>query len=215
MTSTPLDVELLRRRDPAMTERFLDALRRRARRYVRKGSDIEQIARDALAELLTKLERGEEPTSIDQWISTATGNATRRRFRSGRVFESFASTVHSPELVATPSDTLRRREQLDAVDRSLSKMPTIARVAVLARAEGRRHESIADELGVSVENVRQAVSRARQQLRRELTAQEKLDLLRKLAREARRQREAQQGHASPPKFSSSRDSSDCSSSASR
>lgn len=211
MSSSPLDVELLRRRDPTMTERFLEALRRFARRYFRKRSDIEHVAHDALAELLTKLERGDEPESIPQWIVTAASNATRRRMRARRDHVPFVSEVHSPDLVATPSDVHRQREQLRVVDRSLQKMPVNTRASLLGSVEGRNHESIAAELGVAPGTVRKEVSRARFQLRRELTAQDKLDLLRELARDARRRREAERGHVSPPSFARRRDSSDDSS----
>jgi RNA polymerase sigma factor (sigma-70 family) len=201
MAHVLLDVDLLRRRDPATTQRFMAELRRCARYYLRRQSDIDHVAADALAELFAKLERGDQPASVTQWVATAASNATKRRLthrRRASDWDAFA--VLAPKKGATLSETLRHREQLDCVAKVLAQLPETTREAVIATSlEGRHTGSIADELGVRPGTLRKELTRARQMLRRELTDQEKLERLRELARERRRELAAQ-GHSPPPRL---------------
>jgi len=216
MSSVPLDVELLRRRDPAMTERFLEALRRFVRIYVRVRADMESVARDALADLLEKLDRGDQPDNVVQWIWTAASNATRRhRRRRRRPTIAFVSALHTRG-VATLSEIQRARDQLGHVGRGLARMPDAMQHALIETGiEGRTARSVANELGVPAGTLRKDLSRARLQLRRELSDQEKLDRLREIARECRRKRAAEQDHPSPPFSVRRRERSEDSSTASR
>ncbi|MFO7568138.1 MAG: sigma-70 family RNA polymerase sigma factor [Enhygromyxa sp.] len=211
MTNSPLDIELLRQRDPAMTERVMAAVRYFARRYLRTPSDIENVVQDAIAELFDKLARGDQPSSVTQWVMTAASNATKRRLtQQRRVHVPFLSTMHTPEQ-PTASETLRAREQLHRVDRTLAQMPeTTAEAVIATQIEGRRTGSVADELGVAPGTLRKNLTRARLQLRHELSAEEKLERLREIARERRRQLEIQQSHAPAPGFVRPRERSDSS-----
>lgn len=187
MTAQPLDVELLHRRDPRMTRRFLNALRFFARRYFHRRSDIDHVALDALAELLSKLDGGEQPTSVTQWIVTAASNATKRRLTYVRHAPiPSTSFVFATAERGTPSAAFGAREQLHRVAEVLARMPDNTREAVIATTvEGRHTGSIARELGMKPGTLRKELSRARDVIRRELSADEKLDLLRILAHERR------------------------------
>ncbi|MFO7562916.1 MAG: sigma-70 family RNA polymerase sigma factor [Enhygromyxa sp.] len=215
-----LDIELLRRRDPEMTERFLAALRHCVRVFrVRGASRIDSVARDALAELLEKLERGEEPDDVTQWIWTAASNATKRHRRRGRraqVQVPFVSTMHTRSGAATISGIVCTRDQLAQADRALARMPEATQQALIETAlEGRTTGSVANELGVPAGTLRKDLSRARRLLRHGLSSQEQLDRLRQIAREARRESEGRPPHPSPASGPQPREHSKDSSSASR
>jgi RNA polymerase sigma factor (sigma-70 family) len=201
MPTTPaLDVELLRRRDPIMTEHFMEVLRRFTRRYFRTPAEADEVAHDAILELLNKLMRGDEPLEAKVWALTAASNATKRalsRRSKAQAQVQYVSLIHTEPPEITMSELARCRALLRRIERLLADMPAKLRHAIYATAvEGRTISSVARELRMRSATLRKDVSRGRHRLQVELTNEEKIDRLREFVRRVKESR----GHSSAPPF---------------
>jgi RNA polymerase sigma-70 factor (ECF subfamily) len=136
-----------------------------ARSYVAQEADVADIAQDALLALSRHLRQLREPAAFAHWFATLAHNAARqwlRRERARRAERSLDVPARSAwlgdELPESPLDVpdpaaaaaFLALEARDQLHRLLGTLPHDQRAALaLAYLEGRSHEQIARELGVT------------------------------------------------------------------
>ncbi|MEM6705635.1 MAG: sigma-70 family RNA polymerase sigma factor [Acidobacteriota bacterium] len=142
---------------------------------VRDVPASEDIAQDVFLSVWRGLGKLQNPKSFLPWLRQVTRNRANSWLRGvytrrehDRVDEEQLARVSDPEPTADLS--LEERETLEVVARSLEEIPDEAReVLVLYYREGRSTKQVADLLGLSEAAVRKRLSRAREQLRADVT----------------------------------------------
>lgn len=200
MDSEPLDIDLLRARDPLMTQRFYAIVRRFTHKFFATPAEAESAALEAIAEMLGKLEGGADPVHERVWALTAASNAVKRLQRQRRItHEELESNLDIDLGAGTPLEILGCEELLSYLERELQQLTSTVRFAVIATGvDGRTIESVATELGIPAGTVRQQLSRARRRFRQDLSDREKLDLIHEVARRARREQAQGRAHLDAP-----------------
>src|SRR5690606_37313868 len=74
--------DMLRSGDPEAIRRYFALLVRMARQYIPSKAEAESVAREAMVEVLARLDRHEGPVDLEVWARTAVGRAARRGCRS-------------------------------------------------------------------------------------------------------------------------------------
>lgn len=149
-----------------------DRLYRLAFRLLGERSEAE----DAVQEAMIKLwERREELTSVQNvegWCVRVVRNQSIDRYRS-RKRRSTAGLDQAAELVETtpnPAAQLQTRDMQERIHRLIQGLPEQRRMVLqLREIEGLSYQEIADQLRISLDQVRTDIHRGRQALRKALT----------------------------------------------
>jgi RNA polymerase sigma-70 factor (ECF subfamily) len=169
-------VARLRRGDPAAFDAVHDAFNSRLYNFLARLSNRRDVAEDLLEEtwlrLVTHARRLRPDTRLGPWLFTVARHLHASYCRSRLLEDSHAGLMSlwpqrrpepSPFEVLAASDTERR------LAAALASLPLAYREALLLVAvEGLRHSEAAGICGVTVEAMRQRVSRARALLARRL-----------------------------------------------
>lgn len=125
--------------------------------------DAEEAVQDALLKALHALRSDSREVALKPWLFTITRNACLDRLR--KPVRTTDLTPLEPvlrDLGANPHDAVVRREELAGLVGSLRALPARQRTALVGHElEGRSHEELAAELGVSVGGSKALVCRAR------------------------------------------------------
>lgn len=171
-----------------LVRRYREPLRRHAARYV-GDADAEDVVQQALVNANLALRRDPARDIAPRpWLYKVTTNAAIdfRRARAARPqgdqmhdeadFESFgASDADDPHRVVTGRETVRA-----VISKIQGLAPNQRRAATARFLEGRSHDEIAGELGVSKGAARELIHRARRNLREAAPALSPITLLEKL-----------------------------------
>jgi RNA polymerase sigma factor (sigma-70 family) len=171
-----------------IVRRYREPLRRHAARYV-GDADAEDVVQQALvnASLSLRREPGRE-IEPRPWLYRVTTNAAIDH-RRARAVRPLGDRTHSePDLDALsapagsdPHEVIAGRETVRSiVDRIRGLSPNQRRAATARFLEGRSHDEIAGELGVSKGAARELIHRARRNLRETIPALSPMPLLVKL-----------------------------------
>ncbi len=184
--ATAPDPEQLRAGDPATIAAFRGLLRAHVRRYFQRESQIHDVVHEALLDLLARLDAGVQPKHPAYWALNSANNAVRReltRLRHQAV--EYESTLHGPQLDHDDhAALLDAREDLRKINVLLADCDEVPFRALAGAIEGRDHNEIAQELGISPGAARMTLARARADLSGRFTRQQKIDKLLLLARQA-------------------------------
>ncbi|PRQ03632.1 RNA polymerase sigma factor [Enhygromyxa salina] len=185
MAKAPDPAELLAGNPDAIAA-FRKLLRAHIRGYFNRESQIHDVSHDALLDLLAKLDAGAQPKHVHYWVLNSANNAVRReltRLRHQAI--EYQSSVHGPRFdPADHASLLDAREDLRKINALLADCDEVPYRALAGAVEGRDHNEIAQELGISPGAARMTLSRARAALSDRFTAQQKIDQLILLARRA-------------------------------
>jgi len=145
------------------------------------GSDAEDLAQETFLKVHRGLDNFRGESKISTWIYRIATNVARDRLRktSSREGESTISmdegmdvedmNVWTDEKVRTTEGVTIRKEMNTCIRRFIDDLPEDYRaVLVLQDLEGFKNQEIADILGISLDNVKIRLHRARSQLRGEL-----------------------------------------------
>ena len=161
---------------------------RQVRGYVRKfftrRSQVHDVSNNAWVDLLAHLEREEppEPERGYTWVLNSASNAVRRELtRLRRHNKTRYESALLDRGAGSESTVLRARATLRWVDTMLEECDETVRLTLQASAEGRTHQEIADQLGITTGAVRMSISRVRATMKDRLSAAEKLEELHLLA----------------------------------
>lgn len=147
----------------ALVERYRRPLERHCRRTL-PPARAEDALQQAFARAYLALVRGAEPASVRGWLYTIAHNTAVNGLRD-RQAESLdeVADLHAQR---QPDDILAGREALRSVVRAVGGLPSRQRhVLVRQELDGRSHEQIASELGLTTGAVRQLAHRARASVR--------------------------------------------------
>lgn len=149
-------------------EQILDELpflRRVVRRWQTSGAEAEDLVQEALVKALANAYQWTPGTNLRAWLFTI----MRNQFLAGRSKANRArAALESYGEMAAVSGTGSQYATvvLRDVERVVERMPKAQRVAIrLVGLEGRSHEEVARELGLSTAAVRCHLARARHRLR--------------------------------------------------
>ncbi len=161
-----------------IVRRYRPALVRYARSIV--GADrAEDVVQDSLAKAVPAIGAGVEELHLRPWLYTIVRNTGLNALRDAGPTHQQLDENHDG--VEQPPQALERSEQMRSLVRELKGLPEAQREALVKREmEGRSHDEIAAELGVSTGAARQLIFRARDALRAGLGSLVPMPLLRYL-----------------------------------
>jgi RNA polymerase sigma-70 factor (ECF subfamily) len=134
--------------------------------HLGRPADAEDVAQNVLLAALENIDGCRDPARFDAWILSIARNRARRALVRRRLRDVF-SGGDAATLERGTEDPVSPERQ--ALLRALAKLPATSReVVMLHDLEGYTHAEITAALGLSEEASRQALSRARKQLRMEL-----------------------------------------------
>jgi RNA polymerase sigma-70 factor, ECF subfamily len=145
------------------------------------AADAEEVAQEAVLKALTHLASFRREAKFSTWLVRITINEARLRLRKDRrhLYESVDEPTEDDEgeyfpkdfadWREIPSETLRRRELRDALNRALDSLPPKYReVLILRDVQHLSIEETAQALGLTAGNVKTRLLRARLQMREAL-----------------------------------------------
>ena len=161
-----------------IVRRYRPALVRYARSIV--GADrAEDVVQDSLAKAVPAIGAGVEELHLRPWLYTIVRNTGLNALRDAG--PTHQQLDENRDGVEQPPQALERSEQMRSLVRELKGLPDAQRVALVKREmEGRSHDEIGAELGVSTGAARQLIFRARDALRAGLGSLVPMPLLRYL-----------------------------------
>jgi len=126
--------------------------------------DAEEVVQDALLKALVALRRDDREVLLKPWLYTITRNACLDRLRKPvRTTDLGPLEPVLSDAAADPHLAVVRRQELSDLVGNLRLLPARQRTALVGHElEGRTHELLAAELGVSVGASKALVCRARQ-----------------------------------------------------
>jgi RNA polymerase sigma factor (sigma-70 family) len=146
---------------------LIPALRAFARTFCPKAEEADDLVQETLTKALANLDKFEPGTKLKSWLFTIMRNTFCTRFK-----KSSRETIGLPEGMTAKLVTEATQEwtvQAEEVRRALDRLPEHHReMLVLIVMLGERYEDAAEICGCAVGTVKSRLSRARQQLRREL-----------------------------------------------
>lgn len=181
-------VGALRRRDPTAAEELVATFHGRAYRLAiritRSASDAEEVVQDAFWSVIRNIDTFRGDSTFGSWLYRIVSNAAFRKLRRrrSRRFEITMDEVlpvfsadgrHARTVVdwsAAVHDPARDTEVRLAITAAIAELPDHYRVTLLLRdVEGCSLKQIAEALGISVENAKARLHRARLFVRKLLT----------------------------------------------
>jgi RNA polymerase sigma-70 factor (ECF subfamily) len=185
------DAELARavwRGDPDAADRLVTTYQSRAYRLAfgitGNAQDAEEVVQDAFCSVLRKIDSFRGDAAFGSWLYRIVANAAYRKLRGRRrqrekiavdevlpVFdESGRHATPCNDWSAVVDDPCRNTELRLALTAALEELPAHYRTALVLRdVEGLSVAEVAETLGLSVENVKSRVHRARLFVRKRLT----------------------------------------------
>ena len=149
----------------------LDAANNLARYLLRDASAAADAVQDAYLRALRHF-GGWRGADARAWLLTIVRNVCRSTRTGGDAAVEFDEAVHSGDVAnENPAAELDRRVARETLEQALDRLPAEFReVIVLRELEGLSYKEIADVTGVPVGTVMSRLSRARERLRRVLSA---------------------------------------------
>jgi RNA polymerase sigma factor (sigma-70 family) len=162
--------ETAQERFAALLEEHAGILHKTSRAYARSEPDRQDLSQEIAAQLWRSFARYDDRLPFSTWmyrvalnvaISFARRQAVRRRH--------FAEPEETAE-VPDPAGAAAGDRELRLLERFLDGLDELDRALMLLYLDGRRHDAIAEVLGISESNVGTRVSRLKERLGRELAA---------------------------------------------
>lgn len=144
-----------------------DKLFRLALRITFNRAEAEDIVQDALIKVWSKREEWAQLESIEAYCLTVVRNLAIdwRQKKEAQNLELTPETQEMPDAL-TPESQMERNEQFRLVHRLINELPEKQRTIVQLRdIEGKSYREIADVLGVTEEQVKVNLFRARQRIK--------------------------------------------------
>ncbi|HPA46156.1 MAG TPA: RNA polymerase sigma factor [bacterium] len=176
-----LERDLLRGKPEAFERLFdlyADSLYRLAYAFLFNRPDAEDAVQESLLGFVDALRSGKYrsgngtlETYLKQCVRNRCINLLTRRGAAAFPLEEEEDSPLEPDIPLHPSalSELQDRQALEQVETAIGKLPPAQRSAVVLRiVENQAYRDIAQELGISIDAVKNLLGRARKTLRREL-----------------------------------------------
>lgn len=143
-------------------------LKRYAMKLARNPPDADDLVQDCLLRALARAHQFEPGTNLPAWLMTILRNLFINRYQRGR---RIVEVELEPEIaeVSMEAPQVRCIELRDAATAIQDLRPDQRRLIEKCGVEGVSYEDAAEEMGVSVGTIRSRLSRARSQLRAQVT----------------------------------------------
>jgi len=145
-----------------------DKLFRLALRITLDRPEAEDIVEDTLIRVWNKREELGHVDSVEAYCLTVCRNLAldRSERKEAQNISLEASAHDAPDRAVSPQERLEHEERLDRVRRLFDQMPERQRTVMQLRdIEGKSYKEVADIMGISEDNVKVTLFRARQSLR--------------------------------------------------
>ena len=137
-----------------------DKLFRLALRITLNRQDAEDVVQEVLIKIWNNRERWQQLESIEAWAFTITRNMSLDVLRKN---EAHRTVEIDTEPLASNYDQFNERERLQLVRKLMDSLPEKQRTAMQLRDfEGMSYKEVADIMGISEEQVKVNIYRARQ-----------------------------------------------------
>jgi RNA polymerase sigma-70 factor (ECF subfamily) len=159
-----------------LTRRYQNRLFKSILRQVGCVVAAEEIVQDAFVRAFLSLGSFQRKSNFYTWLYRIALNSCRTDFRRQQKMRPLESMGQDFDLLASdhearPSDSVERAEERTQVREAMERLDESYRtILILREFEGFDYQAIADVLEIKVGTVRSRLSRARQQLRSELSA---------------------------------------------
>ena len=147
-----------------------DKLFRLALRITFDSSEAEDIVQDTLIKVWDKRDEWQQIESIESYCMTITRNLAidRSQKMEARNMELTPEAQEMPDTL-TPEKLFEQDEQLRLIHQAINSLPEKQRTIVQLRdIEGKSYKEIADILGITEEQVKVNLFRARQRIKTEI-----------------------------------------------
>ena len=159
-----------------LTRRYQNRLFKSILRQVGCVVAAEEIVQDAFVRAFLSLGSFQRKSNFYTWLYRIALNSCRTDFRRQKKMRHLESMGQDFDLLASdhearPLDSVERAEERSQVREAMQRLDESYRtILILREFEGFDYQAIADVLEIKVGTVRSRLSRARQQLRSELSA---------------------------------------------
>ena len=154
----------------ALLEEHAGILRKTSRAYAFDEPDRQDLSQEIAAQLWRSFSRYDDRLPFSTWMYRVALNVAisfaRRQAVRGRHHADPEQVEEAPD----PGGGAARDRELQLLDRFLAGLDELDRALMLLYLDGRRHDAIAEVLGISESNVGTRVGRLKERLRRELDA---------------------------------------------
>jgi len=145
-----------------------DRLYRLALRLVGESTEAEDVVQETMIKLWEDRNRLAEVNNLDAWCTRLVRNLGIDRLRSKqrRRNQPLEAAPQVADRAPDPIKSLQAADLKSHIDRLMMKLPEQRRLVLhLREVEGLSYREIADQLGISLDQVRTDIHRARQFLR--------------------------------------------------
>ena len=155
-----------------------DKLFRFARQFVKRDDEAEDIVQDTFLKLWVKRESLNELRNHETFAMTMIKNASIDKLRKRKTLR-FEELKKDPENKHTPLDSLTQSEAYNQVIEAMKELSQQQQMLLNLRdIEGYEYAEIAEVSGLSINNIRVNISRARNTIKEKLLKQEQDELVR-------------------------------------
>jgi len=154
----------------ALLEEHAGILHKTTRAYARSEPDRQDLSQEIAAQLWRSFPRYDERLPFSTWMYRVALNVAISFVRRQTVRRRHFAELEGHEEAPDPPGGASDGRELQLLDRFLAGLGELDRGLMLLYLDGRRHDVIAEVLGISESNVGTRLGRLKERLRRELDA---------------------------------------------
>jgi RNA polymerase sigma-70 factor (ECF subfamily) len=141
-----------------------------AYRLLGRDHEIDDLVQECFAQALASLHRLDDPQALGSWLAALVVRTTHKMLRRRAVATRLGLRTPADPLdvdaLVSPNAPIDVQAELRAIYRTIEKLPTRARIAlVLRRVEGMSQEEVARTMGVSVSTAKRLLADGEERLR--------------------------------------------------
>lgn len=137
-----------------------------AKRITRNNEDAEDVVQEVCLKLWHRCRTSGEPDNMEAYCVTMTKNISIDKIRGRHPGEPLEELLYAEAAASLPDELLEIKEEHTLIHRIIAALPPMqGKILRLKEIEGYETDEIAELTGISVEAVRNNLSRARRQLR--------------------------------------------------
>ena len=153
-----------------LLEEHAGILHKTSRAYAFSEPDRQDLSQEIATQLWRSFPRYDDRLPFSTWMYRVALNVAISFARRQTVRRRHHADPERVEEAADPGGGAARDRELQLLDRFLAGLGELDRALMLLYLDGRRHDAIAEVLGISESNVGTRIGRLKERLKRELAA---------------------------------------------